>query len=79
MNGNAKMALNDARTSDAEYDVAYTKATRMTELTDIELNTPRRCGRHTARSNVPADTPTSYFKRTVYIFFTKLLKIATFT
>lgn len=40
MTGNVKMALNDARTSDAEYDVVYTKTTRVTEVADIELNTP---------------------------------------
>jgi len=69
MTGNVKMASSDARTTDAEYDVVYTKATRMAEIADIELNTPRRCGRQTARSNVPADTPKIYFKRMVYIPF----------
>ena len=33
----------------------------------IEPSVPRRCGRQTQRSNVPADTPSEYFRRAISI------------
>ena len=67
---NVKMVLSDARKNDTEYDGVFSKATQMAEVANLEsLQTPRRCGKQTQRSNVPGDTPKIYFKRTVYIPF----------
>ena len=34
---------------------------------NIELSTPRTCGRQTQRSNVPAESPSVYYHRSISI------------
>lgn len=65
------MAINEVRkdidTHHKEwFDVAVALG-RKVKASEPEL--PRRCGRQTARSNVPGDTPEVYYKRSISIPF----------
>ena len=62
--------LTSFRTDDIELDNVYTRMSKMAEVANLAaLEPPRRCGRQTQRSNVPAETPQEYFKRAVVIPF----------
>ena len=39
----------------------------MAKIADIEITSPRQCGRQTKRSNVPSATTDKYYKRGVFI------------
>lgn len=64
-------ALNEVRSNiDVKHKVWYDMAVALGEKVDAsEPQLPRRCGRQTARSNTPGDTPESYYRRTISIPF----------
>ena len=45
----------------------FSTITEMLSEVGMEPSVPRRCGRQTQWSNVPADTPSEYFRRTISI------------
>ena len=52
---------------DTHHSQWFLTITEMLSEVGIEPSVPRRCGRQTQRSNVPADTPSEYFRRTISI------------
>ena len=66
-----EMAINEVReaidTHHKEWFDAAVTLGRKVGASDPEL--PRRCGRQTARSNIPGDTPEVYYKRSISIPF----------
>ena len=52
------------RTADeSEFDIVWKKMLRMAQVAGVSsLEPPRRCGRQTQRSNVPAERSKQYFK-----------------
>ena len=53
-----------------EFETVYKSMSKTISLHDKnELSIPRRCGRQTFRSNVEADTPQVYWRRTVFLPF----------
>lgn len=65
---NVTAAVQDVRENIDSYPAQwFLPITEMLSDVAIEPSVPRRCGRQTQRSNVPADTPTEYFRRTISI------------
>ena len=63
-----RAALHNARSNiDEHHRQWFQKVEKMCSDIDVEPCLPRRCGRQTHRSNVPADTPSEYYCRTVSI------------
>ena len=61
-------ALHNARSNiDKHHRQWFQKVEKMCSDIDVEPCLPRRCGRQTHCSNVPADTPSEYYCRTVSI------------
>ena len=54
---------------DAFSDMWYQEVVKLAAEVGVEPSIPRRCGRQTHRLNTLADTPKSYFLRTVTIPF----------
>ena len=52
---------------DTHHAQWFLTITEMLSEVGIEPSVPRRCGRQTQQSNVPADTPSEYFKCTISI------------
>ena len=52
---------------DTHHAQWFLTITEMLSEIGIEPSVPRRCGRQTQQSNVPADTPSEYFRRTISI------------
>ena len=52
---------------DTHHAQWFLTITEMLSEVGIEPSVPRRCGRQTQWSNVPADTPSEYFRRTISI------------
>jgi len=66
-----KSSVKEAREND--YDEVYKKASEMSNIGGSEsLQMPRRCGRQTQRSNVPADNAHQYFRRAIFLSFCRL-------
>ena len=56
--------------AEKEFEVAYGSMCKMVKLHDRdELSIPRRCSRQTLRTNVEADTPQAYWRRSVFLPF----------
>jgi hypothetical protein len=56
--------------AETEFKAVFQEMVRMrASVTDEAINIPRRCGRQTLRSNVEADTPEDYWRRTVFVPF----------
>ena len=49
------------------HSVWFDKVERMCDAVGIEPSLPRICGRQRHRSNVPADTPSEFYRRTISI------------
>lgn len=64
-----KETVKFTRSNEKDYDIIFTKAEKMAKLADITIEIPRRCGRQTQRSNIPADDAKEYYRRTVFIPF----------
>ena len=47
---------------DSHHSTWFTEIEKMCTEVGTEVSTPRRCGRQTHRSNVPAETQNDYFK-----------------
>lgn len=63
-----KTSVSEARNTD--YKDVYTKASTMAQKAGLDsLQMPRRCGRQTQRSNVPADNVEQYYERAVFLPF----------
>ncbi|XP_052804678.1 52 kDa repressor of the inhibitor of the protein kinase-like [Mya arenaria] len=63
-----KTSVSEAR--NADYKDVYTKASTMAQKAGLDsLQMPRRCGRQTQRSNVPADNVEQYYERAVFLPF----------
>jgi hypothetical protein len=63
-----KSFANIARLScDVYHNKWYTEAVELANRLDIKQETPRTVGRQYYRNNVPAETPSEYFKRAVTI------------
>ena len=45
----------------------WTRATKLNTIAEVELTSPRVCGRMTRRTNVPSTTPQESYKHTVFI------------
>ena len=59
--------VQDVQDIDTHHAQWFLTITEMLSEVDIEPSVPRRCGRQTQWSNVPADTPSEYFQRTISI------------
>ena len=56
--------------AEKEFEEAYGSMCKMVKLHDRdELSIPRRCSRQTLHSNVEADTPQAYWRRSVFLPF----------
>lgn len=66
---NIIQTFEDFRTSDSAFPEIYQQAEEAASLLDVELKIPRLCGRQTTRANIASDTPTDYFRRTIYYPF----------
>ena len=56
--------------SENKFAVLFERATRMaSEVGMVPLEMPRTVGRQTLRSNVAADTPEQYWRRTIFVLF----------
>ena len=65
---NVSAALQEVRENiDTYHTEWFLIITDMLSEVGVEPSTPRRCGRQTQRSNVPADTPSEYFRRIISI------------
>ncbi|XP_063435948.1 52 kDa repressor of the inhibitor of the protein kinase-like [Mytilus trossulus] len=65
-----KALVKSTRDDETEFDNVFEKATAMAEVADIGgIKAPRRCGRQTQRSNVPADNVQVYYRRAVFLPF----------
>ncbi|CAG2200917.1 unnamed protein product [Mytilus edulis] len=65
-----KTLVKSTRDDETEFDTVFEKATAMAEVADIGgIKAPRRCGRQTQRSNVPADNVQVYYRRAVFLPF----------
>ena len=66
--GSVKAALNNVRSNiDEHHNSWFQKVQQMCSEVDVEPSLPRRCGRQIHRSNMPADTPSSFYCRSVSI------------
>ena len=67
------LVLNEMRTiranADEEFKRVFEAARNMAEKTGHAIEIPRRCKRQTMRSNVEADTPETYYRRSVFVPF----------
>ena len=63
--------MNEVRSNiDVKHKVWHDMTVTLGEKVDAsESQLPRRCGHQTARSNIPGDTPESYYRRTNSIPF----------
>ena len=60
---NVTAAVQDVRENIDTYHAQwFSTITEMLSEVGIEPSVPRRCGRQTQRSNVPADSPSEYFR-----------------
>ena len=65
---NVIATLEDVRKHiDEQHSKWYLVVDKMCSDVGTVPSTPRRCGRQTHRSNVPADTPCEYYRRTISI------------
>ena len=65
---NVIVAVQDVRDNINTYHTQwFLTITEMLSEVGQEPSVPRRCGRQTQQSNVPADTPGEYFQRTISI------------
>ncbi|XP_078585777.1 52 kDa repressor of the inhibitor of the protein kinase-like [Branchiostoma floridae x Branchiostoma japonicum] len=55
--------------AEEEFQKVFQAACQMADKTGHKIEVPRRCRRQTLRSNVEADTPEAYFRRSVFIPF----------
>ena len=63
-----KLSLQSVRDKIDDYHRQwFHKVEALCTAIGIVPSLPRRCGRHIHRSNVPGDTPSAYFKRTISI------------
>ena len=63
-----KTVLRDVREKvDVYHGKWFSKVEEMCECVGIQPSLPRRCGRQRHRSNVPAQTPTEYYRRTITV------------
>lgn len=62
--------LKEFRTEIERYSTLwFDKACKLAEAINVVPSVPRRCGRQTTRSNVPAESPETYYKRAITIPF----------
>ena len=65
---NVKKTLEDVRDKIDDYHCKwFRKVEQMCTNVGVEPSLPRRCGRQIHRSNVPADTPSMYYRRCISI------------
>ncbi|XP_078679498.1 52 kDa repressor of the inhibitor of the protein kinase-like [Branchiostoma floridae x Branchiostoma belcheri] len=57
------------QSAEEEFSRVFRTATEMAERVGNNMEIPRRCGRQTQRSNVEADSPEVYFRRSVFLPF----------
>ena len=62
-------ALNAERNDDAVWEALMEKAIEIASDYDIDPSWPRTTGRQQHHNNVPADTPSAYWKRAMYLPF----------
>ena len=60
------------RDNQEAWDTLYDSAVDLAAQFDIEASKPRNAGRQRHRENVPADTPSQYWKRPMYLPFVEL-------
>ena len=66
--GSVKAALHNARSNiDDPHNHCFHTVEQMCSDIGVEPSLPRRCGRQIHRTNVPADTPSTYYCRSVSI------------
>ena len=58
-----------AAREDEEFDIVFLCIAKTAEMASISFEIPRRRRCQTQRNNMPADTPTQYFKRTIFLPF----------
>lgn len=62
--------LKEFRTEIERYSALWSdKACKLAEAINVVPSAPRRCGRLTTRSNVPAESPETDYKRAITIPF----------
>jgi len=61
--------LRAERSDDSVWDALVEKATSIAEVYEIQPCVPRATGRQEHRNNVEADTPSAYWKRSLYLPF----------
>ena len=60
--------LSDLRENvDEHHSKWFAEVEEMCKAVDVQPSLPRRCGRQTHRSNIPAENPKEYFRRTITI------------
>lgn len=65
---NLTSVLQDIRDNiDSHHDVWFTEVEQMSRAIGTEPSLPRLCGRQIHHSNVPSQTPTEYYPRTIFI------------
>ena len=65
---NVKATLQDVRNNIEKYhDEWFADVESMCDSVGVELSLPRLCGRQRHRPNVPAQSPSDYFRRTISI------------
>ena len=69
MVGLVKDTVKSDRADEAAFNTIFAKSEEMANSADITLEMPRRCGRQTYRSNMPAEDTKVYYRRTVFIPF----------
>ena len=58
-----------AAREDEEFDIVFSCIPKTADMANISLEIPRRCRCQTQRNNMPANTPTQYFKTTIFFPF----------
>ena len=61
--------LNAERNDDAVWEALMEKAIEIASDYGIDPSSPRTAGRQQHHNNVPADTPSAYWKRAMYLPF----------
>lgn len=61
--------LRQERADDTVWETLYDRATEIAAANEIAPSLPRRTGRQEHRSNIPGDTPSVYWKLTLYLEF----------
>ena len=65
-----KATLEDARENvDKFHSECFKKATSLAEKLKVAIKKPRTCSRQTTRDNVPAESPSDYYKKSITIPF----------